>query len=298
MKEMHIPVLLKETIELLDIQPDDVVVDGTVGFGGHAAEIIAKLGGKGVFIGLDVDPAAIKHCQAKFKDLPNVFLFQRSYTEIRSVLDELKIAKATKVLLDLGLSSYQLDSETRGFSFQKEAELDMRMDDKSKGEKAKDVLRTYDKEQLEKVFVDYGELRNCGKFVENILKERETVAIETTSDLVKIIKKSFYFRNKRRIYIKTCAQVFQALRIEVNKEFMNIRRFLAGLGDVSAVGGRLAIITFHSLEDKLIKTFIREKEKNGVLKVVNKKVKTVSYFDAKHNTRARSAKLRAIEWSC
>jgi len=292
---MHIPVLLNKTIELLDIQPNDVVVDGTLGFGGHTSEMLKKLGAQGVLIGLDIDQAALKYCETLFKDQKNVFLFHKSYTQIKEVLETLKIAKVSKILLDLGLSSYQLDSETRGFSFQKEASLDMRMDDSKKGLTAKEIINQYSEADLERVFREYGELYNCQKFVGNIVHMRKKALIMNTTELVDIIKKSFYFRNKRRVYIKTCAQVFQALRIEVNQEFENIKQFLDQVLDLWMPQGRLAIITFHSLEDKLVKKFIREYEKKGLIKRVNKKVEQTTYADAKKNVRARSAKLRVVE---
>jgi 16S rRNA (cytosine1402-N4)-methyltransferase len=289
--EHHIPVLLTETLETLNIEPNDIVLDGTMGFGGHGSEIVNKLA-TGKYIGLDRDPKAIKHCKELFKENKNVHIIQQDYANFPDVLEKLKFNKVSKILLDIGISSYQLDSAKRGFSFQKEEPLDMRMDPKSELT-AEKILNQYSEELLTKVIFEYGEIRNYHKFIANVINMRTETPMLTTFDLVNMIKKSFYFRNKRSIYIRTCAQVFQALRIEVNQELNQLKGFLEHLESRLEIGARVAIITFHSLEDRIVKQYF--KGKKYTFKPIEKKVIKAKQEEIRINSRAKSAKLRCVE---
>lgn len=243
----HIPVLLNETIDILDIRKTDIVLDGTIGFGGHSSQILAKLS-SGKLIGLDQDPNAIAFCKKSYK---NIVLENINFADFAKVLAKHKIKKLDKVLLDLGMSSYQLDSDDRGFSFQGSQPLDMRMNVNNELTGAK-ILNSYSAEQLIELFKTYGELYRPEKFVSKILEQRP---YQTTDELVQTIKKGFFFRNKRHVFMRTCSQVFQALRIEVNQELIVLNKFLDTILDYLNPEARIAIITFHSLEDRIIKNF-------------------------------------------
>jgi 16S rRNA (cytosine1402-N4)-methyltransferase len=287
---MHIPVLLDDTVNGLDIQPNDIVLDGTIGFAGHSNEILKRLSG-GQLIGLDRDPDALAYCQQHCVSTQNsaVHLFPINYADFPKALEELKINKVNKMFLDIGISSYQLDSLDRGFSYQHDAPLDMRMNPKSKLT-ARQILKFYSKEDLTRIFTEYGELRNCHKFVDHCLALQSKSSLNTTFELIELIKKSFFFKNKRFLFIKTCAQVFQSLRIEVNQELEQLKTFLSLIEDHLEVDGIVGIITFHSLEDRMVKQFV--KDKRGVFKKMTKHVIQATQQEIRNNSRAKSAKLR------
>ncbi|MCP4051335.1 MAG: 16S rRNA (cytosine(1402)-N(4))-methyltransferase RsmH [bacterium] len=288
---MHVPVLLKETLSYLNIQPEDIVLDGTIGFGGHSLQIKNQLADNGLLVGLDQDLTAVQHCRSMFDGKNNVFIFHLNYTDFSKALDTIKIKKLSKVILDLGISSYQLDSSQKGFSYSRDETLDMRMNG-SKSLTASKILKTYSADELKRIFSDYGEIRNPFKFIDNILVYREKNDFKTTGDLISLIKRSFFFRNRRNLFIKTCAQVFQALRIEVNDELTALKTFLEKIPDYLTPEARVAIISFHSLEDRIVKRYIRE---NRNISAINKKVIQASQKEISSNTRARSAKMRVFE---
>ncbi|MFC1771213.1 16S rRNA (cytosine(1402)-N(4))-methyltransferase RsmH [Candidatus Margulisiibacteriota bacterium] len=315
---MHEPVLFKEVISGLDIKPTDTVLDGTVGFGGHASGVIELLGPSGKYIGLDTDPVAIKHCQEKFGTLNNVHIIHKSYADFPEALSELKIGKVDKVLVDLGFSSYQLDQSGRGFSFLKDEPLDMRMrlnlpTTAEPGQRneltASFVINNYPQSELKRILIEHGELYKCDKFTEILVQAREKVQINSTSELVEFIKKGFFFGNSRKRFLKTCSLVFQALRIEVNQELANLKIFLQKLPVFLAPGARVAIISFHSLEDRIVKYSFSEhinkthiskyapKESSPTyeIKPINKRVIQASQSEIRNNLRAKSAKLRIFE---
>ncbi|MFC1752032.1 16S rRNA (cytosine(1402)-N(4))-methyltransferase RsmH [Thermoproteota archaeon] len=299
---MHIPILVTEVLHMLDIQPDDIVLDGTVGFGGHAQAICSKLGKKGIYIGLDQDPNAIQAASRISADeiAPNtaykLILAQTNFRNFPIVLKKHGIASVTKCLLDLGMSSFHLDQSNKGFSFQRDEPLDMRMyspaDHLSDSKTAADILNTYSETELIHVFQTFGEFRHPERFVSEILRRRAHDKIQTTTELVGLIKKGFYFRNKRSLYINTCARVFQALRIEVNQELDALKEFLGYLKDYLAENGRAAILTFHSLEDKIVKDFVKNNKE--WLTPLNKKVIKPAQSEIRKNSRSKSAKLRVI----
>ncbi len=285
----HIPVLLTETLLYLDPQPGDTVVDATIGYGGHAAAILPHLPA-GRYVGFDMDPVAIAHCQKMLQD-PRVTLIQGTTSEIAAELYKLGISQVQKILVDLGMSSVQLDDPARGFSFQREGSLDMRMntnDDQS----AADMLNTAPEETLTEIFEIYGEIRRPQRLVENILSKRRITPIRTTTDLVSLIKKSFYFRNQRRLYIRTCVQVFQALRIATNNEITHLEALLKDIEMVLAPGGRVVFLTFHSLEDRTIKHWLKAHKRT--FKALHSGVVKASQAEIKQNSRAHSARLRAM----
>ena len=290
-KRIHIPIMKDIILEHLAIQPTDIVVDGTLGFAGHGQALASELSKDGVFIGIDQDTDALAHSKPLFEPQHNAHIFHANYSDLSSCLSTLELRHFDKCLLDLGVSSFQFDVAERGFSHRFEAKLDMRMN-KEQALSAIDVLNTYDKEQLSHIFYNYGELRHNKKLVESIIEARKQQPIETTNELQRLIKKSYYFYNKRSLYIKCCSQVFQAIRIEVNQEFEHLERFLESLVDITIPGSTIAIITFDSLEDKLVKTFVKQSD---IFEACEKKVLKASKDERQKNPRSRSAKLRLFQ---
>jgi 16S rRNA (cytosine1402-N4)-methyltransferase len=301
----HNPILCAEIVEMLDIKPADVVIDGTVGFGGHSQAFLEKLSSAGILIGLDLDEKAVQYCQDKFEGNKNARIFKSNYIDFPEILSRLKIKTIDRALVDLGLSSYQIDSSERGFTYLKEEVLDMRMNLDSELT-AEMVVNEYENDELYKVFREYGEIGNPKKFVENIDIARKSKKIRTTIELINIMKKSFFFRNKRKVFLKTCAQVFQALRIEVNGELDNLKLFLSQLEQYISPEGKVAIISFHSLEDRIVKNYIKEnicqkqskynpeKQIGFCIRPLNKKVVVATQAEIRSNSRAKCAKLRVF----
>ena len=295
----HKSVLLSETIDNLSIKPSGVYVDGTLGGGGHAFHVCEKLSSKGRLIGIDQDEAAIK-------DLTTIV--RSNYEAMPAVLDTLGIASVDGILLDLGVSSYQLDTFDRGFSYRENAPLDMRMD-RRQAMTAKDVVNTYTEIELYHMIRDYGEERFAKNIAKHIVKNREDKPIETTFELVDIIKQAIpaKVRSKGGHPAK---QTFQAIRIELNRELEVLRTLLSGMIDRLNPGGRMCIITFHSLEDRIVKNAFRKYENpcscppnfpvctcGAVSKgrVITKKPILPSEKELEENSRSKSAKLRVFE---
>jgi 16S rRNA (cytosine1402-N4)-methyltransferase len=285
----HIPVLLDVVLENLDLQKGDIVLDGTAGFGGHSEEMLKGIGDKGTLICCDQDDAAIAHCKTKFEAHSNVLFHNINYSDVINSIKEQKHPVPNKILIDLGFSSFQLDSSERGFSFLKDEALDMRMDTNQETTAA-DILNSYSKEELSDMFFELGELFHNKILSEKIVVERKNKKFETTFQLVEIIKKSYFFSNNRKQYMKVNSQVFQALRIEVNKEFEHMLSFLKQVTETLPINGRIAIITFHSTEDRLVKQFFRPMRK--IIDPVHKKVIQATQEEVRANTRCKSAKLR------
>lgn len=279
--------MVNEILEALDIQPSDTVFDGTLGFGGHAQKLAEKLDKVGQFIGCDKDPDALAHCKHHLMSKAPFYLFHGSYAQAGDFLAQSDCKKVDKLLIDCGMSSYQLDHPDRGFSFQIDAPLDMRMDS-TQALAASTILNTYSKEALIQILSDYGDLYRIDRFISEILERRKRSAFSTTSELVATIKSGFYFRNSRRRYIQTCSRVFQALRIEVNQEFHDLISFLDSLSSILAKNGRISFLTFHSAEDRIVKRFFKG---NPTFKALSKVIKAPQ-SEIKMNSRARSAKLR------
>jgi 16S rRNA (cytosine1402-N4)-methyltransferase len=284
---VHRPVLLAEVLEWLAPREGAVLVDGTVGAGGHAAALAERVGASGRVIGLDRDPDMLSLAAGKTEGLP-VTLVRAAYSEVGEVLDELGLGGVDGILLDLGLSSDQLSWTHRGFSFAKDGPLDMRFDPDAE-DSAADLINTLDAEELADIFYHYGEERHSRRVARRIVEERRTGPILTTGRLAEIVRRSIPGKWGP---IDPATRVFQALRIRVNDELGHLDRVLEGLADVLRPGGRAAAISFHSLEDRRVKVAFRE---DPGLNVLTKKVVTASAEEIRGNPRARSAKLRVAE---
>ena len=294
----HVPVLLQESIDGLDIKPDGVYVDVTFGGGGHSREILSRLGKNGHLYSFDQDEDAEKN---KFDD--ERFTFVRSnFRYLKNWMRYYGVDHIDGLLADLGVSSHHFDDETRGFSFRFDAPLDMRMN-KRAGTTAADIINHYNEEQLSDIFYIYGELKNARKIASVIAKARVEKAIETTGDLMTITEKLFQREREK----KELAKLFQALRIEVNHEMDALKEMLNGAREVLCQGGRLSVITYHSLEDRIVKNIIKAGNAEGKVKQdffgrieapfkqVTNKVITPNDEEQQRNPRSRSAKLRIAE---
>ena len=304
--DFHIPVLKNEVLRYLQPSPGGVYVDGTVGGGGHAESIVERFFPRGTLIGLDRDPDALREAEQrlrKYRD--NVVLVHGNFADIRSRLSALKISLVDGVLLDLGVSSHQIDTAERGFSFQKNGRLDMRMD-RTQMKDASTVVNSYDEQRLTEILREYGEERNARKIAKKIVDMRSQKMIGTTEELAGIIRMVC----SGRFFTKTLARVFQAVRIEVNNELENLRAGLMNAMTVLNPGGRLVVLSYHSLEDRIVKEFFQSQSRSRipsgskllpdivvrpVLKVLTKKPVIAQPSESVLNPRARSVKLRAAE---
>ncbi len=293
----HIPVLLHEVSDLLNIQAGETFLDGTLGSGGHSAYIAEKSSGKVRIIGLDRDEDAVARSRSRLEPLGIDFTgVVASFKDLESVLDELGVSEVDAILFDLGISSDQLEESGRGFSFLKDEPLLMTMKSNPDEEDltAKEILNTFDENTLEIIFRGFGEEKYSRKIARKIVERREERGpFATTFDLVEVLKEATpasYHRNK----IHPATRVFQALRIAANQELDTLEKGLeAGFKNLRA-GGRFAVISFHSLEDRLVKNFFREKSRAGEGEILTKKPITPSEEEKVVNKRSRSAKLRGL----
>lgn len=304
----HISVLLNECIDNLNITPDGIYVDGTMGGGGHSLEIAKRLT-TGRLICIDQDPNAHEAAGKRLAEYKDRITFVRdNFGNIKSILDSLEIEKIDGMLLDIGVSSHQLDEAERGFSYQQDAPLDMRMNP-DRPFSAYDVVNGYDEDELDRVIFTYGEERWARRIAQFIVKERENKPIETTGELVDIIKKAVP-KGARKDGPHPAKRTFQAIRIEVNGELEVLQRAIDDVAARLAVGGRLCIITFHSLEDRIVKEAFRKQEnpcicppqfpvcvcgKKPLGRVITRKPILPSKEELEENPRSRSAKLRVLE---
>ena len=257
MEFKHEPVLLKECIKALNINPDGIYIDGTLGGAGHSLEIAKKLSPKGLLIGIDRDTEALRAAKDKLKNYTNVKYIHDNHDNIKQILEELQINGVDRILLDLGVSSYQLDEKSRGFSYITDAELDMRMDKEQKLT-AREIVNTYSEEKLANIIWEYGEERFSRQIARNICKSREQKKIETTGELVEIIKKSIPLSKQKDGH--PAKRTFQAIRIEVNNEIQPLYNTILDCINCLNKNGRLAVLTFHSLEDRAVKKAYNEAE--------------------------------------
>ena len=307
MEFKHKPVLLEKTIEGLKIKEDGIYVDGTLGGAGHSKEILKKLSSKGILIGIDRDEEALKAAKENLKEYSNVKFIHGNHDEIEKILQDLNIEKVDGILLDLGVSSYQLDERNRGFSYIGNNELDMRMD-KSQQLTAKKVVNSYSEEKLADIIYEYGEERFSRQIAKNICFERKNKEIETTEELVKIIEKSIPSFAKKDGH--PAKRTFQAIRIEVNNEIKPLYDTVRKCIELLKTGGRLCIITFHSLEDRAVKNAYIDAQGKCICpkdlpycvcgaksegKIINKKPIVASEKEQEENSRSKSAKLRIFE---
>lgn len=288
---MHRPVLLKEVLEYLNPKPNQNFIDATVGDGGHAKEILKLTAPYGVFLAIDRDADSIIRARADLEKFGKRVLFiNDSFGNLASIVKENNFGFADGILFDFGMSSSQLENSGRGFSFQKNEILDMRFDIKSPLT-AEDIINSYGESELLEIFKKWGEEPKARLIVKSIIIERKKKRIKTTGELVKIIEAVKKHAGK----IHPATLIFQALRIEVNEELSEIEKALSAVSDVIKCGSRAAFISFHSLEDRLIKNWSRDLNKKRIIKILNKKPITASTEELKSNPRSRSAKLRVVE---
>ena len=307
----HKSVLLDETINGLNIRPDGIYVDGTLGGGGHAYEVCTRLGTKGSIIGIDQDAAAIEAAGARLKDFgEKVTIVRSNYCDMKSKLHELGIDKVDGIVLDLGVSSYQLDTAERGFSYREDAPLDMRMDTRQKMT-ARDIVNDYEEMELYRVIRDYGEDKFAKNIAKHIVAARKVKPIETTGELTEIIRASIPMKYQKKSG-HPAKRTFQAIRIELNRELEVLKDSLDDMIDLLNPGGRLCIITFHSLEDRIVKSAFRKNEnpctcpsdfpvcvcgKVSKGSILTRKPILPSEEEMEENSRTKSAKLRIFERS-
>ena len=307
MEFKHIPVMLNECIEGLNIKPDGIYVDGTIGGAGHSKEIVKRLSANGLLIGIDRDEEALKAAKENLKDYTNVKYVHGNHDEIREILNDLGIGKVDGILLDLGVSSYQLDERNRGFSYLGKNELDMRMD-RTQDLTAKYVVNNYDEERLAKIIYEYGEEKFSRNIAKNICKYRQNKQIETTEELVQIIENSIPKAKQKDGH--PAKRTFQAIRIEVNNEIKPLYDTILKSIECLNENGRLCVITFHSLEDRAVKNAYTEAQGKCTCpkdlpycvcnyksfgKIINKKPIEATENEKTQNSRSKSAKLRIFE---
>ena len=303
----HKPVMLKECIDGLNIKASGIYVDGTLGGAGHSKEIVKKLSNEGLLIGIDRDEEALMVAKQNLKEYKNIKYIHDNHDNIKNILERLQIDKVDGILLDLGVSSYQLDERNRGFSYLGDNDLDMRMD-KNQELTAKEVINNYEEEKLANIIYEYGEERFSRQIARNIVKARSEKQIETTKELVEIIEKSIPKSKQNNGH--PAKRTFQAIRIEVNDEIRPLYNTVKDCIDCLNVGGRLCIITFHSLEDRAVKNaYIEAKGKctcpsdlpycvcgaKTLGNIITRKPIIASKEEQEENTRSKSAKLRIFE---
>ena len=309
MEFKHIPVLLQECIDGLDIKENGIYVDGTLGGAGHSSKIAEKLSAKGILIGIDRDTEALKSAGEKLKTFDNVKYIHGNHDDIKSIIENLEIEKVDGILLDLGVSSYQLDEVSRGFSYMQDAPLDMRMD-KTGDLTAEYVVNTYSEESLSEIIFEYGEEKYSRNIARKICEYRKNKKIETTKELTEIIEKAIPGFAKKEGH--PAKRTFQAIRIEVNDEIKPLYNTVKDCIEVLRPGGRLCVITFHSLEDRAVKNaFVDAQGKctcpgdlpycvcgsKPLGKIITKKPILPTKEEIEKNSRSKSAKLRIFEKS-
>lgn len=308
MEFKHKSIMLDEVIENLIIKPEGIYVDGTLGGAGHSFEIAKRLTGEGKLVGFDQDEDAIRASGERLKEFPFVTIIRSNYRNMKSELNKIGINKVDGILLDLGVSSYQLDEASRGFSYREDALLDMRMD-KRNLMTAKDIVNTYSQGELFRIIRDYGEDKFAANIAKHIVNYRQEKEIETTLELAEIIKGAIPMKI-RKMTGHPAKQTFQALRIELNEELTVLKEGLSDMIELLNPSGRLCIITFHSLEDRIVKNIFKDAENPctcpkkipvcvcGKVKkgnVITKKPIVSTEEELLDNSRAKSAKLRVFE---
>lgn len=284
----HIPVMVSEVLSYLNICPDGIYFDGTIGLGGHTKHILSHLNKKGTLIGIDRDGEALEICRTNLQNFSSsILLLQTSFEIISDILNQQKIPTVNGILLDLGLSSFQLDSNNRGFSFAKPGPLDMRFDS-SYSRTVSDLIQDSSTEELALIIRDFGEERHAKRIAKTMKKGKP---VRTVEDLVEVIRRTTPPAHRNR----TFARVFQAFRIAVNQELDRLKTFLNNFIDCLTVGGRIVVISYHSLEDRLVKHAFKNLSLNNRLSIHTKKPLTPSEDECFVNRRSKSAKLRSGE---
>lgn len=290
MQWTHIPIMAREIADFLLTDPNGVYLDGTLGLGGHSAYFLTRLSPQAKIIGLDKDANALQMAKERVND-PRLLAFHKSYTQAAAVLQDLHLTGVRGALFDLGLSSYQVDDPARGFSLVRNGPLDMRFDT-TQQITAADIVNTWSLSDLQRILADYGEEPRAEQIALAIMRRRKENPLRTTEDL-KLTVEQVYGPKRGKTHPAT--QTFQALRIACNAELDCVRELIAHLDGLIAVGGRAAILTFHSLEDRLVKINFKEKARSGSWQLLTKHALSPAYEEIKNNRRARSAKLRVIE---
>ncbi len=304
MESPHKPVLLKETIDYV-FSGNGIYFDGTLGFGGHASELLSRLDNSSLLIGADKDKKAYEYCKNLFADEKRVRLYNTSFVNINLIAKIEFVERFNGIYADLGVSSFQLDSEEAGFTFRRDVSLDLRMD-RTGGKTAAEILNELDAKEIADIIYKFGEEKKSRQIASLIVERRKEKPIKTTHDLREIVAQIV----PPNYLNKSLARVFQALRIYVNNELDELREFLTKAIDLLAPGGRLAVISFHSLEDRIVKEVFKYEELDCVcppespvcicdkeqrVKIITKKPIVPDKFEIKENPRARSAKLRVVE---
>jgi 16S rRNA (cytosine1402-N4)-methyltransferase len=298
---MHIPVLRKEVIEFLKPKPGKNFVDCTLGEGGHGLAILEKISPSGKLIGIERDPEILEKTKLKIENCfetngwnkGRIIFVCDNFSNLKSIIENRNF-KTSGFLFDLGFSSWHMEESNRGFSFRKEEELDMRYNPKENNLTARKIINEFPREDIEKIIKEYGEERFCKRIASKIIEERKRSSIETTKNLVEVLRKatpSWY--HHKRIHFAT--RTFQALRIAVNDELNSFEKGLSQAFDILEPSGRILVISFHSLEDRITKNFFKNKVKEGLLKIITKKPIRPSGAEIETNPRSRSAKLRVGE---
>lgn len=309
MEFKHKSVLLEESIEALHIKPDGIYVDGTLGGGGHSYEICKRLAEKGRLIGIDQDAAAIQAAGTRLGEFRDkVTIIRSNYCDMRKELNNINITKVDGIILDLGVSSYQLDTADRGFTYREDAPLDMRMDQRQT-KTARDIVNDYGEMELYRIIRNYGEDKFAKNIAKHIVSARKEKALETTGELIQVIKAAIPMK-VRAVGGHPAKKTFQAIRIELNQELEVLRNSLGDMIELLKDGGRICVITFHSLEDRIVKNIFREKENPCTCprefpvcicgqvswgKVVTRKPIIPDGGELEENKRAKSSKLRVFE---
>lgn len=297
---MHTPVLLQEVIEHLNLKQGDVILDATLGCGGHAQAVLEKIVPGGSLIGVDQDEEALHHAESRLSivgassyRVPVVRFVKGNFSDVDNILAKFEVGSVNGMVMDLGVSSVQLDNATRGFSIAHDGPLDMRMD-RSAQLTAYDVVNRYPEERLAEIIKEYGEERHARSIAARIVAQRKVNRIASTAALAGLVA-STVGRHYRGLRIHPATRTFQAIRIEVNQELEKLAATLKKIPDLLIQGGRVCIISFHSLEDRIVKYQFRTFAKNGVMKIITKKPIVASRAECMSNPRSRSAKLRVAE---
>ena len=305
----HIPVLLKEILKYLDPKPGQNFIDCTVGFAGHSLAILKKIKPNGKVLGIELNERVFKKLKLQISDQNNISVIHENFINLEKIVKENNFYPVSGILFDLGISSWQIEKSGQGFSFQKDEPLDMRSDNKNNNLTAEEIINNWEENRLKQIFQEYGEERFSGRIARIICEKRQNELIKTTNQLVEVIRQVVPVKYRyRRKHFATC--VFQALRIAVNEELDNLEEALKQAVELLAPGGRVAVISYHSLEDRAVKSFMRRESKDclcppkvpictcghtATLRIVNRRVVTPSSAERQVNPRSRSAKLRVAE---
>ena len=283
----HIPVMLMESLENLNIKNNGIYVDGTLGLGGHSEQILKKID-SGLLLGIDRDKDAISVAEGRLLTNKNIKLFHDSYENLKIILNELKIDAVDGILLDLGLSSFQLENNKRGFSHKYESSLDMRFDINSNDNTAEEIINKNELKDLTNIFKEFGEERHAYKIAKLIKELRGEIDVLSITSIIDRVT-PYKFR------LKTYSRIFQALRIATNNELNHLKNFLSSFVDILNPGGRIVVISYHSVEDRIVKHKLKDLKQNDMIKLIYKKPLTPSDVEIDQNKRARSAKMRVGE---